>query len=141
MKKTFTEYDAVIKYKQVLMDALKHSFPMIQPWELSDAIDYSIIKRCKNPDAVIDNNYTHKKINTTVLEVLDYIAELEPIVTSAGVLFKQHKQSVNPLTRMVMGFIESRSKAKKEMFKYPKGSEMFEKYNLFQLLYKLDANA
>ena len=135
------EYEIIRRYKEVMMSAIKHSFPLLSQVELSDAIDYSIIKRCKNGEAVIKNNYTNKIINSNVLEVLDYIMSCEPIVTSAGVFFKKHKDTDNPLARMIRSFVELRSQHKAEMFKYPKGHEMFNKYNLLQLLDKLDGNA
>ena len=131
----------VLEYKTVLIEALKHSFPGLSPQELDEAINYSILKRAKNTKASIDNNYTKKRFDGTLLDILDYINSCEPIVTSSGVLFKKHKNAKNPMAKMIMGFIKERGRLKKEMFKYPKGSEEFAKYNLFQLLEKLNANA
>lgn len=129
------------EYEQVLVDGLKHSFPLLNECELREAIQYSIFNRLENKPAFLENNYTRKKKDGTVLDMLNYIHSLEPIVTSSGVLFKKHKEADNPLSRMIMGFIKQRKIYKKEMFKYPKGSELFERYNLFQLLEKLNANA
>ena len=130
----------VIKeYEQIMVDGLRHSFPLLNECELREAVQYSITNRLENKPACLKNNYTKQEINGTVLDILNYIQRLEPIVTSSGVLFKKHKEADNPLSRMIMGFIQQRKVYKKEMFRHPKNSEMFNRYNLFQLLEKLNA--
>ena len=135
------ENKAINGYINIMTNGLINSFPSLNKKDLRKAIEWSISKRLQNKPASIDNNYTKKKLNGTVLDILNYIEKLHPIVSSSGVLFKQHKEADNPLSRMISGFLKQRSNYKAEMFKYPKGSYLFEKYNLFQLLEKLNANA
>ena len=79
-------------------------------------------------------------VSTTLLQLADYINSREPIVTSFGTMFSKHGTVPNPLAIVVQQFLDARSIHKKQMFKYPKGSEMFEKYNLLQSLDKIDVN-
>ena len=132
---------AIQEYEQVMIDGFKHTFPLLNENELREAIRYSINNRIQTRPVTLVNNYTKSKLNGTVLDIIKYIEDRQPIITSSGVLFKKHKEADNPLSRMIMSFINQRGIYKKEMFKYPKGSELFEKYNLLQLLEKLNANA
>lgn len=132
---------AIQEYEQVMIDGFKHTFPLLNENELREAIRYSINNRIQTRPVTLVNNYTKSKLNGTVLDIIKYIEDRQPIITSSGVLFKKHKEADNPLSRMIMSFINQRAIYKKEMFKYPKGSELFEKYNLLQLLEKLNANA
>lgn len=132
---------AIQEYEQVMVDGFKHTFPLLNENELREAIRYSINNRIQTRPVTLVNNYTKSKLNGTVLDIIRYIEDRQPIITSSGVLFKKHKEADNPLSRMIMSFINQRGIYKKEMFKYPKGSELFEKYNLLQLLEKLNANA
>ena len=132
---------AIKEYEDVMVDGLRHSFPLLNESELREAIQYSVTHRIENKPAYLENNYTKRRMDGTVIDILNYIESLQPIISSSGVLFKKHKDADNPLAKMIMGFLNQRAIYKKEMFKYPKGSEMFEKYNLLQLLEKLNANA
>lgn len=126
-------------YKDRIIDIMQLYYPMSRE-ELSPIVDYSINKRYKEFNAEIDNNYTHSKYDVNLLQLADYINSKQPIVTSFGTMFSKHATVPNPLATVVQQFLDARSIHKKQMFKYPKGSEDFEKYNLLQSLDKIDCN-
>lgn len=128
-------------YKTEMKDALRLSFPRLFDADIDAAIDYSIAKRFSDTPVKLDNNYTHNQQDTTLYNVLNYIIEREPIVTVSGVLFKKHGTCPNPYVDLIQEFLTKRAEYKGMMLKYPKGSEMYEKYNLLQLSEKVSANA
>ena len=128
------------KYKNAMGQCLKLYYPNMSNTDISNLIDYSINKRYKSHNAVLKNSYTHKEVESTLLQISDYIAKREPIITAYGTLFKHHADEPNPLAHVVNSFLELRGIHKKQMFTFPKGSEMFERYNLMQQLDKIDAN-
>ena len=137
---TYPDSATLYNYKKIMMDMLHLSFPLLTDIELAAAIDDSISTHFKDTDIILDNNYKKKTVNTTLRKLTDYIIDKEPIISSGGVLFSRHGTMPNPIYSMIDDFINDRKKEKKEMFKYPKGSENFEKHNLLQLLLKIDAN-
>lgn len=140
MENSIAKMKMIEGYVNSMVDGLKHSYPYLTEKDLIEAIVWSIDKNLVNKPAFLDNNYTKRRMEGTLLDVMAYIEKMQPIVTSSGVLFKRHKEADNPLSKMIMGFLQKRSQYKKEMFKYPKGSYMYEKYNLLQLLEKINAN-
>jgi hypothetical protein len=129
------------KYKSVLKRNIPFILQNIEQDELNEAIDYSINKRFKDSKCTIDNNYKNLSVNTSIAKLTEYILSKKPILTSYGCLFTKHGTVENPIYDLITEFTDIRDNVKKKMFKYPKGSEMFNKYNLLQLLAKLDNNA
>lgn len=108
---------------------------------LNDAINYSIEKRFKDSQVQIENNYKKKVVDLSLLDTCDYIENKKPIISASGVLFQRHENSTNLIYKVIDEFLDSRTIAKNTMFKYPKGSEEFQYWNLQQLLEKRNANA
>ena len=130
----------LLRYKDEMIKCMQMYCPELDRKEIDKALDYSIQKRYYHAPAQIDNSYTKKIANMDLLSISDYIASREPIVTAFGTMFRKHGDVPNPLATVVQSFLDNRSKHKKLMFKYPKGSEQFEKYNLLQSLDKIDTN-
>ena len=135
------ESTTIDKYKEKMKGLLTLYYPHLKPDVFNDAIEYSIHKRYKSENADMYNNYTNKLHHADILTFCDYIERRQPIVTSWGTLYKRHEEEPNPLGMVIQKFLDARKIHKDEMFKYPKGSENYEKYNLFQQLDKVDTNA
>lgn len=129
------------KYKNILRRNIPLILQNIDQDELEEGINYSLEKRFKDSKCTINNNYKNLTVNTSISKLTEYILSKKPIMTSYGCLFTKHGTVPNPIYDLITEFTDTRDKIKKEMFKYPKGSEMFKKYNLLQLLAKLDNNA
>lgn len=127
------------EYRKTLTECIQMYIP-ISKEELDPILDYSINKRYYESNCKVINNYTKKTANMTLLALADYINSRQPIVTAHGTMFMKHADCPNPMAQVIQLFLDKRGEDKKMMFKFPKGSEEFEKYNLLQSLDKIDAN-
>lgn len=125
---------SLTKYKDIMKRVTKMYYPNAKDIDIDNALNYSINKRYKEYNVELDNNYTHKCADMTLLQLTDYIYQREPIVTAYGTLFRKHGEVPNPLGKVIQSFLDQRVKDKAMMFKFPKGSEDYEKYNLLQSL-------
>ena len=141
MNKRLQESPTIQNYKNVAFRMSSINRSDIPYNVLSDAIDYSINKRFVDSTVQIENNYKKKIVDMTLLDTCDYIDRKKHILTASGVLFQRHENSTNLIYKVIDEFLAGREIAKKTMFKYPKGSEEFQFWNLQQLLEKRNVNA
>ena len=142
MKNNLINNLAINSYRRTAIDMCKLFYPDLSYNELIEAIDSSIDENIKNTDVKINNNYRDVTSVSTLLDMTQYILSRKPITTSHGVLFMNHESTiVNPIKELFQFYLEDRKRLKKKMFKYPKGSEEYERYNLAQLLRKINANS
>lgn len=139
MEQNLLECVPVKKYRDIMVESLQSHFPRLKPKEIDAAVLWAMHNNHKIPKAVLDNNYTMHTAEGTLLDVLQYIEKLKPIITSSGVLYRKHKEMDNPLSRMVQGFLKQRKVYKNQMKLQPKGSALYEKYNLLQQVEKINA--
>lgn len=133
-------HPTLMKYKDTISRIISSRYPLMNKDDIEKGVEYSIKKRFKDFNLYVNNKYKNKDVQMTMLEILDYIERRQPIITSYGTMFKKHEEVPNPMSRVIQNFLDLRKKHKKEMFKYPKNSEMFEHYNLLQNLDKIDTN-
>ena len=129
------------KYKETMLYVMERVCPKLSRMEILDAIDYSINKRYKAGTARLHNNYTKTEVNMDFIKLANDLLNKKAIMTTEGVLFGKHGSVKNPFYNLIQYLADKRDEAKKEMKKYPKGSEQFNAWNLKQLNYKVSANA
>lgn len=130
-------------YRDMMFRIMRLIIPTLGDNELNRAIDYSINKRAYNAQVEIQDSYRGEAFNkkSQIIQTVNYIITRKPILTSFGCMFTQHGETPNPMYKLIQEFADTRDMYKKEMFKYDKGTELYNKYNMLQSLSKIDTNA
>lgn len=133
--------DLIQLYKNTMKNILCKFKNEYENFELEEAIDYSINKRYRETPVKVHNNIKNQTMELDVLSLVNQLLNDQAVLTTQGVLFAKYGTIKNPFYHFVQYLLDKRDEAKTEMKKYPKGSELYNKYNLLQLNYKVACNA
>ena len=105
------------KYKKEMTDIMLSIDPSLDKTMVEDII-YDMIKdNVKNPRVILDNNFTGESRDTTLLSVFDWTFDRNPIICGNGTFYKNQYEAINPIAKMLEGFLTQRKAYKKAMFK------------------------
>ena len=136
------EGEVVDRYINILYGIVdKATQYKLKPFEIIEGLRYSINKRYKNVPLQVHNSHTEQTASMDVLKLANELLEKGAIMTTQGVLFSRHGAVKNPFYNFIQYLLDKRDEAKTEMKKHPKGSELYQKYNLLQQNYKVACNA
>lgn len=104
------------KYRNDAMKVIMNLHPEWSKDVVKQSIDVIIERDLRNPQAKLQNSYTHEESDTHLVSVFDWAMNTKPIIAANGTFFKQHKDAINPNAQMVDEFLNIRAKIKAEMF-------------------------
>ena len=129
------------KYKKRMLKFMKVCFPDEKESEMEKILDELIEKKFQNPDVDVDNNYTKEHKKTTLLSVIDWCLSTEPIIAGNGTFYKNQHKAMNPIAKMLEGFLSQRKAYKKEMISKDPSSRAYMELDLKQGNEKIKANS
>lgn len=103
-------------YRNQAKAIIQKKHPDIPDDVIKKILDEAIEEKLMNPEAKLENTYTHECRDSSLLAVFDWCLETNPIIAANGTFFKQHKDAINPNALMLDEFLTLRKKIKKEMF-------------------------
>lgn len=133
--------NVIERYRTRMIDMYSSTHPNIDVMRIGQLIDELIDSRLKDIPCVMHNNVTHERIETTMINVFDWVETRNPIISGNGTFFMQHKEYLSPTVKMLEKLQKKRKQVKKEMYKYDKESTQYVNLNVSQLSIKVIMNA
>ena len=106
------------KYKKRMVKALKSINPDFKEKDIEKVVEKLIEENGQNPEVTLDNNYTGEHRETTLLSVLDWSLDRDPILAGNMTYYKRQDEAINPVGLMLETKLQDRKATKKRMFQY-----------------------
>lgn len=141
-EKALDDSKYIHKWKKEMMATMHQINPKWSKEDMEPILDDMLLKQMQIPEAVMSNNFTGEERNTNILSILDWTFERKPLVAGNGTFYKNQHEAINPVARMLDGFLIERKRLKKEMFKVEdKTSDRYKDLDRAQLNEKILANS
>ena len=137
-----SENKFIKKYKKNMIKIMTRVNPEWDESFIESTLDDMIRADVKDPEVTLHNNYTNEMRNTKLLSVFNWIYERKPIIAGNGTFYKNQYEAINPIARMLEGFLNKRKALKKEMFKIDDASSSeYKVLDMGQSIQKINANS
>lgn len=123
------------------LNVIKRVYPELKEKEIKKHLKKTVDNKLINRKVLIHNNYFHNSRPMTLLEVVEWIREKQPLMAGFGMFYKNQNQSINPNAGMLMQFINLRKQYKNKLKVLKPGSYEYQTADRQQLTEKVNANA
>ena len=131
----------VDRYHEQICEMFMRTHPNVSRERVMQIIEQFTELNLKNIPCVMHNNIEHEELQTTVLDVFDWVETRQPIISGNGTFFKQHAECLSPTIKMLETLQTKRGDMKDEMYTHEKGSIMYINLNVGQGSIKVIMNA
>jgi hypothetical protein len=129
------------KWKKEMARKIKLAKPDIDEDKLDKYLNERIEATFKDPKCKVRNTYKGEEVNTSLMNIMQFIHDRKPIMAGFGLLFKNQEDMYNPNSNMLMESINTRKRLKKERAQYDKRSYEFLMKDIGQGNEKVIANS
>lgn len=137
-----SENKFIKKYKKNMIKIMQRVNPEWDEDFIESTLNDMIQKNIKDPEVTLHNNYTNEMRNTKLLSVFNWVYDRKPIIAGNGTFYKNQYEAINPIARMLEGFLNKRKALKKEMFKIDDtNSPEYKMLDMGQSIQKVNANS
>ena len=110
--------------------------------DINKILNTMLMEQMQNPQVTMDNNVTGENRDSTLLSVLDWTIKRKPIISGNGTFYKNQHEALNPIAKMLDGFLNNRKAVKKKMFQVEdKTSDKYKDLDREQLNWKILVNS
>lgn len=141
MTKDLNNHQFSKKWVKHYTNILERSNPEIPRKEIKKYLQGVINEKMINTPATIHNNYRHEEINVSLLDVIDWYNDTNPIGGGFGVFFKNQHEVANPAAVMLGNFLTLRKTYKKQLHVHDENSYEYATFDRMQLTEKINANS
>lgn len=120
---------------------IKRVYPEVKEKDIKKFVKEQAESKFINRDVAIHNNYFHVKRQMTLLEVVEWIRDKQPLMAGFGMFYKNQEQSINPNAHMLMQFIKLRKEFKNQLHELQEGTYSYMTADRQQLTEKVNANS
>ena len=104
------------KWKADMSETIRQIEPDWDDDDIDECLDELIVANLQLPDVLLDNNYTGESRQTNLLSVFDWAMTRKPLLAGNATFYKNQNEAINPIARMLEGFLLNRKAYKKRMF-------------------------
>lgn len=106
----------ITAWKNAMIDTMLVMHPDWDTDKMVDDLNKMIIESLQLPSVTMDNNYTGERRDTNLLSVFDWAIRRRPIIAGNATFYKNQNEAINPIAKMLDGFLIKRKDIKKRMF-------------------------
>ena len=141
-KKIIKDSSFMSLWKDEMINTMKTINPKWDKKDINKVLNKMLEEQTQNPQVIMDNNVTGENRETTLLSIFDWAIKRKPIIAGNGTFYKNQHEALNPIAKMLDGFLNNRKAVKKKMFQVEdKTSDKYKDLDREQLNWKILVNS